>query len=80
MGEIFEIGLTCHRCRYPKNRRVLIATLVSQQYISPKEMWNFFHNYEHEGAFLFCMDCMKEIRKQFKMDEDGPQTYRGEEI
>jgi hypothetical protein len=80
MAEIFEIGLTCHRCQNLKKKRVQIATLVSQQYIPPKEMWDFFHNYEHEGAFLFCTDCVKEVRKQFKMDEDGREIYRGEDV
>ena len=80
MAEIFEIGLICHRCRNLKKKRVQIATLVSEQYIPPKEMWDFFHNYRHKGAFLFCMDCLKEVRKQYKMDEEGPQLYRGEDV
>ena len=80
MTEIFEIGLTCHRCRNLKKKKVQIATLVSQQYIPPKGMWNFFHNYGRKGAFLFCSDCVKEERKQFKMDEEGPKLYRGEDV
>lgn len=82
MKEIFEIGLTCHRCMNLKNKKVIVGTLVSQQYIPPKELFEFLHGYELKGAFLFCNDCKKEVRKQFKveMDKEGPPSYEGEEV
>ena len=80
MVEIFEIGLTCHRCMTLKKKRVQIATLTSQHYISPTDVYDLFNRYMHEGAFLFCMDCTKEVREQFTMDEGGGHVYRGEEV
>ena len=80
MDEIFEIGFNCHRCRRLKNKRTQIATLVSEQYIPPKELWDLFHKYEHRGAYLLCTNCLKEIKKEFHMHEDGPEIYRGEDV
>ena len=39
-------------------------------------MWDFFHNYEHKGAFLSCSDCVKGVKKQFKLNDEGPEIYR----